>query len=265
MKGGQTCLYVDREPGKTCGTESRVAVDIIPEPSPAPSRQPIPQWQSSPESMLLYSLPVLENRNGEVVESSSYQKHQNTPSTNGYALDGQTNLSPDAAAQQVVSPEISAYAVTTFPLGSGSNDTDSLVARSVSSQPNFNAAITRWFDMLVGDSTFENEFSNFDIDLDDPNNLDTSHQGQPSLPYVRPCNKIPATFGIDATSPSSSSTQLLERTDPSPDRNATIEKLKWQAPTTIELLPYEHLIFRNFVQRVSLWVWFFCDILIGFF
>lgn len=255
MKGGQACIYADKRPDTTGRAERRVSPDLIQESSPAPSRQPIPQWQSSPEQTLRYSQPAQENRDGEPIETSNFQRHKNTNSTNGYVLDSRTNMTPDAAAQQVVSPEMSTYAVTTFSLGSGSNDTGSLVARSVSSQPTFNVAITRWFDMLVGDSAFENGFSDFDIGLDDHNNLDTPRDlGGHAMPYMGPYNEIPGVSGIDAASPSSSDPQLLERSAPGTDGNAAGEKLKWQAPTTIELLPYEHFIFRNFVQCISHWV-----------
>jgi hypothetical protein len=205
--------------------------------------------------MLRYAQPVLGNKDGEPIEASKYQRLQNANSANYYVLDSQAYISPDAATQQVVSPEMTAYAVTTFSLGSGSNDTGSLVARPVSSQPTFNVAITRWFDMPVGDSAFENGFSNFDIGLDEPNNMDTPRDlGGHAMPYMGPCNEIPSVSRVDTASPSSSNPQLLERSASGPNQNATIEKLKWQAPSTIELLPYEHFIFRNFVQRISHWV-----------
>jgi hypothetical protein len=151
-----------------------------------------------------------------------------------------------------MSPEMS-YAGTAFSLGS--NDTGSLVPRSVSSQPTFNVAITRWFDMLVGDSAFENGFADFDVGMDEPNNFDTPRDpDRMGVPYTGPYNSTPTAAGQEATSPSSSSPQLLERSAPGADRNAIAEKLKWQTPAAIELLPYEQLIFRNFVQHISHWV-----------
>jgi hypothetical protein len=263
MKGGQTCIYAENRPDTAGRTESRVSLDANLDAPPAPTRQPVPQWQSSPEQTIRYAQPLLENGNAGTIGTPNHHGQQSNTSSNSIAIGSQTNMSPDGAAQQqVMSPEMSQYAATAFSLGS--NDTGSLVARSVSSRPTFNVAITRWFDMLVGDSTFENGFSDFDIGLDETNNLDTpQEQDRNSVPYMGPFNNVAPTTGLDATSPASSCPQLLERSAPGPDRNAISEKLKWQAPAAIELLPYEHLIFRNFVQRISHWVSIMWDILIS--
>jgi hypothetical protein len=224
----------------------------ISDQSQTPNRQPIPPWESSPEQTLHYSRPILENGSSRSAETPSFQTLPSSASTNGFVVGNQANLPPVLAPQQAMSPEMS-YAGTAFSLGS--NDTGSLVARSVSSQPTFNVAITRWFDMLVGDSAFENGFADFDVDMDEPNNFNTPReQDRMGVPYMGPYNSTPTTTGPEAPSPSSSSPQLLERSAPGPDRNAIAEKTKWQTPASIELLPYEHFIFRNFVQNISHWV-----------
>ena len=119
--------------------------------------------------------------------------------------------------------------------------------------------------MLVGDSDFENGFADFDIGMDEPNNFDTPReQDRMGVPYMEPYNSAPTTAALDSASPSSSSPQLIERSAPGLDRSAIAEKSKWQTPEAIELLPYEQLIFRNFVQRTSHWVWgLSCDRLIA--
>ncbi|KAE9363811.1 hypothetical protein N431DRAFT_431996 [Stipitochalara longipes BDJ] len=254
MKGGQTCIYADKRPEPTGRSENRTS-KFISDPSPATTRQPVPAWQTSPEQALHYTqplAPLLENGSPGSTEIPSFQRHSSTTSTNGFILGNQTSVLPDSAAQQVISPEIS-HAGTTFSLGS--NDTGSLVARSVSSQPTFNVAISRWFDMLVGDSAFENGFSDFEIGMDEPNNFDAPREpDRMAVPHMGPYNSTPTAVGIDAASPTSSNPQLLERSAPGPDRSAIAEKSKWQTPAAIELLPYEQLIFRNFVQRISHWI-----------
>jgi hypothetical protein len=258
MKGGQTCIYADKRPEPTGRTENRSS-EVISDPSATSIRQPIPPWQSSPEQTLRYSQPHLENGPPGSVETPNFQRQPSTTSTNGFVIGAQPNAPPDSAAQQVMSPEMS-YAGTAFSLGS--NDTGSLVARSVSSQPTFNVAITRWFDMLVGDSAFENGFSDFDMGMDEPNNFDTPRESdRMGVSYMGPYNSTPTATGPEAASPSSSNPQLLERSALAADRNAIAEKLKWQTPAAIELLPYEQLIFRNFVRHISHWVRaLFCEI-----
>ncbi len=216
-----------------------------------PNRQTIPPCETSPEQTLRYSQNILENGSSRSAETPSFQMHPSTPSTNGFVVGNQANLPPGPATQQAMSPEMS-YAGTACSLGS--NDTGSLVARSVSSQPTFNVAITRWFDMLVGDSGFENGFADFDVGMDEPNNFDTPReQDRMGAPYMGPYNSTPTTTGPGAPSPSLSSPQLLERSAPGPDRNAIAEKTKWQTPAPIELLPYEHVLFQNFVRNIRLW------------
>ena len=254
IKGGQTCIYADRRPDPAGQSENRTP-EFISEPSPAPIRQPVLPWQTSPEQTIRYSQPLaalLENGSPGSTETPGFQRHPSTTSTNGFVIGNQSSLPPDPAAQQVMSPEMS-HAGTAFSLGS--NDTGSLVARSISSQPTFNVAISRWFDMLVGDSAFENGFSDFEVGMDEPNNFDTPRESDHMPPpYMGPFNSTPTATGEEAASPSSSSPQLVERSAPGPDRLAIAEKSKWQTPAAIELLPYEQLIFRNFVQRISQWV-----------
>ena len=253
MKGSQTCIYADKRPDPASKTDKGAFPEATSGPlPPAQARQSIPPWQSSPEHNLGHSQPLLETGSPGTIELQNFQRHPSTTSPNGFFLGNHTNVPPDSAAQQVMSPEMS-YAGTM-----GSNDTGSLVARSVSSQPTFNVAITRWFDMLVGDSAFENGFSDLDVGMEEPINFDTprEHREQDRMgaPYMGPYISTPTAVGNEAPSPSSSSPQLLERSAPGPDRNAIAEKLKWQTPAVIELLPYEQLIFQNFVQRISAWV-----------
>jgi hypothetical protein len=144
------------------------------------------------------------------------------------------------------------YAPTPFSLGNN----DSFVPMSTaSSQPTFNIAVSKWFDMLVGDAAFEGGMPDFD--MDDLNGLDTE------TPRDQPRNSITSTASLVSTyetpgpqvgSPSSSSPQLIERCTPILDRSTAAEMLRWQASDTILLQPHEYNLFRNFVQRISHWV-----------
>jgi hypothetical protein len=110
--------------------------------------------------------------------------------------------------------------------------------------------------MLVGDATFEGGMPDFDVGMDDLNPLDTQTPREPEQDSATPVGSQVTTYktsGQQAVSPSSSSSQLLERCALL-DRNAASEKLRWQASETIVLQPYENDLFRNFVQRISHWV-----------
>lgn len=169
-------------------------------------------------------------------------------SPNEYAVPAET------ANQHVTSPEMSTYAATQFSLGSN----DSIVPRSAGSQPTFNVAISRWFDMLVGDNpnaTFENSTSDCDISMSERSAGETPRDPDlTGIPYMGRSYSTLGGVDVAAASPSSSSPQLIERSAPGSDHLAISEKIRWQAPDKIQLLPYEQFIFRNFVQRISLWV-----------
>jgi hypothetical protein len=185
--------------------------------------------------------------------TSSHQQNHTCPQgshpPDDYAPNVTNNMSPETTAQQIMSPEMSTYAGTQFSLGSN----DSIVPRSAGSQPTFNVAISRWVDMLVGDASFENATADFDIGTNNRPSAETPRDPDLNgIPYME--RSYSTADVVAASSPASSSPQLLERSAPGPDRNAISEKLRWQAPEVIELLPYEQFIFRNFVQRISLWV-----------
>lgn len=169
-------------------------------------------------------------------------------SPNEYAVPAET------ANQHVTSPEMSTYAATQFSLGSN----DSIVPRSAGSQPTFNVAISRWFDMLVGDNpnaTFENSTSDCDISMSERSAGETPRDPDlTGIPYMGRSYSTLGGVDVAAASPSSSSPQLIERSAPGSDHLAISEKIRWQAPDKIQLLPYEQFIFRNFVQRISLWI-----------
>lgn len=175
---------------------------------------------------------------------------QRAPSQIDYLLNA-PSLPPDTPQQQIMSPELSSHNGASFSLKSGEQNA---VARPGSSQPTFNVAISRWFDMLVGDSVFENGIPDIDPGMDDGYNMGTSReQNRTSFSYIGSFQGSPADGNsIQGASPcSSSSPQLLERNF---SMNSIAEKVRWQAPAPIELSQYELFIFRNFVQRISLWV-----------
>lgn len=215
-------------------------------------RQSEPQWPNSPEQIHRYPS-ISKVRSGPLVGSPSRQNASinNAPnSPDDYTLTT-NNMSPaETTTQQIMSPEMSTSAATQFSLGSN----DSIVPRSTTSQPTFNVAISRWFDMLVGDASFESATTlNFEAGYTERATVERDPDLN-GIPYMGRSYSNPDDAAIAAASPSSSSPQLLERTAPGPDRNAISEKMQWQAPDVIELLPYEQFIFRNFVQRISLWI-----------
>lgn len=172
-----------------------------------------------------------------------------------FAMSG--NTTSDNTTQQVFSPvaaALPAYAPTPFSLGSN----DSFVPMSAtSSQPTFNVAVSKWFDMLVGDAAFESGIPDFDVGMDDLNPLDTQTPREPERNSITSVGSLITTYetpGQQAASPSSSSPQLLERCTALLDRSATTEKLRWQASDMIVLQTHEYNIFQNFVQRISHWV-----------
>jgi hypothetical protein len=258
MKANQTCTYASSNRSGAVAlpeTPAETREPVEPVSDLEPQRLPsIPRWHNSPKQGVRYANPPSDS--GRAIPTflphQNHQGHQGLPPTNNqdvFTLNSDNAVPPDNP-QQVMSPEMSTYAATAFSLGSN----DSLVARSTSSQPTFNVAISRWFDMLVGDAALESALPDFDIGMDDRNSLDTPRDpNRNSIPCMGSVQGTPEGIGV-ATSPSSSSPQLLERSAPGSDRNAVAEKMRWQSPTTIDLLPYEHFIFRNFVQGISHWV-----------
>jgi hypothetical protein len=166
------------------------------------------------------------------------------------------NTTSGSTTQQVFSPvtALPVYAPTPFSLGSN----DSFVPMSTtSSQPTFDVAVSKWFDMLVGDAAFEGGMP--DIDIDNLNSLDNQPPREPQQNSVATVASLINSYGSpeqQTMSPSSSSPQLLERCAPTFDQSAASEKLRWQAPDTLVLQPHEYSLFQNFVQRISHWVCF---------
>ncbi|EKD19418.1 uncharacterized protein L3040_006797 [Drepanopeziza brunnea f. sp. 'multigermtubi'] len=158
---------------------------------------------------------------------------------------------------KVISPDMSAYAATPFSMSSSEQ---SIVSRSVSSRPTYNVAISRWFDMLVGDSAFEAVVPENETAVDDVRGMGTpretprGHDRTSSAPFAGSWQSSAACGrGYQAASPASSNPQLLERNPPLM-MSAASENWRWQAEAPIELLPRELFIFRNFVERISLWI-----------
>ncbi|KAF8850768.1 hypothetical protein BDZ45DRAFT_602390 [Acephala macrosclerotiorum] len=255
-KANQTCIYAD--PNKS-STSSRDRIEPRPVSTPTselPRLPSIPQWHNSPEQQIVQYPPSNSTSDRVSVASGPppmplQQRQSFSPSrqSSDYVLNGINNMSPDAANQQVMSPEMSTYAATAFSLGSD----NSVVARS-GSQPTFNVAISRWFSMLVGDSAFESAMPDVDTAVEE-RSVDTPWDpDRTSIQYMGSFHGTPDATGVVAASPISTSPQLLERSAPGFNRTALNEKLRWQSPSTIQLLPYEHFIFNNFVQRISLWI-----------
>ena len=111
--------------------------------------------------------------------------------------------------------------------------------------------------MLVGDCTFYNDNPEFDVDGFNAFNT-AQNQERDVMPPTRLINSTDDAASRQPGSPSSSNPQLLERSSPDIDRSSADEKSRWQSPGTIDLLPHEHNIFRNFVGRISHWVPPFC-------
>ncbi|PQE16781.1 catalytic activity protein [Rutstroemia sp. NJR-2017a BBW] len=164
-------------------------------------------------------------------KGSPHSSVQRRISQNDYIPAVPSTIGADSTpAQQVLSPE-QLYAPTPYSLGS--NDSLVLGTRSSLPQPTFNAAIAKWFDMLVGDADFENAISSFDVNGD---NLDTSQSQDPNhIPSSRRVSAISDAPGANVIPPSLHP-QLLERNTHAQDRIVTSEKLRWQLSNPIEEL-----------------------------
>ncbi|KAM3081383.1 hypothetical protein ACMFMG_004852 [Clarireedia jacksonii] len=208
------------------------------------------RWPNSPEQMRPHSHALEPRSCSSQDKESPHSSVQRRATQNDYfPVVPSTVGAGGTPAQQVLSPE-QFYAPTPYSLGS--NDSLVLGTRSSLPQPTFNVAIAKWFDMLVGDSDFENAISSFDVSgdgLDPTKSQDLNHIS--SSRRVSAISDAPGANGI----PPSLHLQLLERNTHSQDRVVTSEKLRWQLSHPIELMPHEHFIFQNFVQRISHWVW----------
>ncbi|KAH8672752.1 fungal-specific transcription factor domain-containing protein, partial [Tricladium varicosporioides] len=245
-KIGETCTY---GPAKVEDGSRKEAVPqaMIYDP---PRDQAIPRWPGSPDQMIRFSQPISDS--GADTTTQGNQPPQELPNVQiqaDFAIGLQSNVPSDPINQQVVSPEqLSNYAQTPYSMHSN----DSLLQRSTY-QPTFNVAIAKWFDMLVGDATFENGVPGFDINLENLNNIDSPlDQDGSRVPSIRRQSSNIEVNPHPVLSPASCSPHLLERNPPPLDVAA--EKQQWQASDTIELLPHENFVFKNFVQRISHWI-----------
>ncbi|KAH7357202.1 hypothetical protein BKA65DRAFT_222572 [Rhexocercosporidium sp. MPI-PUGE-AT-0058] len=266
-KGNQTCIYADPHaaqppsPQITNGQSSALLKGVGQlQHSDLQQRIPsVPPWPNPPEQALAFQAgqPAPSEVGRASVTSAPSDRHnsqsslgQRAPSQIDYLLNAPL-LPSDTAQQHTMSPAMSDHASTSFSLKSNEQNS---VARSISSQPTFNVAISRWFDMLVGDSALENGTPDTDIGMDDRSKPGTPReQHRTSFPHMRSFQGSPTDGSyVQGSSPCySSSPHLLERNSP---MNSAAEKLRWQAPAPIELSPYELVIFRNFVERISLWI-----------
>lgn len=251
LKSGQACIYGTRDPKVTPRTESR---DLL-SSAPTTGDKVISQRQHSSEPTLQYS-PLGSERGVRIPASTILPNSRDPNSQNDLNYIMPRSLTSGNTDEPVFSPVgVRAYATTPISVPTS----DGLVTMSTSSQPTFNAAISRWFDILVGDCTLYNQNSDFDVDVEDLNSFDAPrHQDRNVMPSLRSISDADETTTRQPTSPVSSSPQLLERTAADIDQNSAAEKLRWQSPSTIELLPHEHKTFQNFVRRTSRWVHLVC-------
>ncbi|PVH79520.1 hypothetical protein DL98DRAFT_560777 [Cadophora sp. DSE1049] len=267
-KGNQTCIYADPHAAQpqSSRTANRQPSAPLPEShqrqlSDIQQRTPsVPPWPNSLEQAMMYEpgQPAPSDTGRASVTSVPSERQnsqislgQRAPSQIDYLLNAPmpTGNTPQP---QVLSSEMSNNNGTSFSLNSGEQG---IVARSVSSQPTFNVAISKWFDMLVGDSVFEDGIPDIDAGMEEGYSMGTPREQNraTSFSYMGSFQGSPPEgSSVQGASPcSSSSPQLLERNFP---LNSLAEKLRWQAPAPIELSLYELFIFRNFVQRISLWI-----------
>ncbi|KAF4619046.1 hypothetical protein G7Y89_g14800 [Cudoniella acicularis] len=245
VKINETCNYGAGSAGNIPRTES-VPQTLIYDP---PRDQTIPRWQGPPDQSVQFAQPFSNSGADIPSEGNAVNSLTNANIQNDYSIKLQSTVPAETLNQQVVSPEqLSNYAQTPYSIGSN----DSLIQRSSSYQPTFNVAIAKWFDMLVGDAAFDNGMPGFDLNIENLNSLENPlDQDGNRLPSLRRTSNFDLN-GQQCLSPASSSPQLLERNPPTLD--VATEKQKWQASDTIELLAHENFIFKNFVQRISLWI-----------
>ncbi|KAK0100673.1 hypothetical protein ONS95_007125 [Cadophora gregata] len=266
-KGNQTCIYADphaaqsqvpraanRQSSASSSEAQQRPISEIQQKTPS-----VPPWPNSMEQAMMYqaSQPASSGTGQASVTSAPSDRSnshtslgQRAPSQIDYLLNAPVPTC-DTPNQQVLSPAISNHNGTSFSLNSGEQGR---ISRSVSSQPTFNVAISKWFDMLVGDTVFENGVPDMDAGIEDSYSMGTPRKNRAtSFSYMGSFQGSPAEGGsVQGASPcSSSSPQLLERNF---SMNSLTEKLRWQSPGPVELSPYELFLFRNFVQRISLWI-----------
>ena len=249
LKSGLSCIYGTPDRTTAPRAESRAFISS----ASTPGEKHATQQHRSPEQRHQSPRPGPDPG----VRFPATTIHSNSPDTdtqNELIRITSRDLTSGTSEQQVFSPVgLPVYADTPISLGTGS----SLVTVSASSQPTFNTAISRWFDMLVGDCTFYNDNPEFDVDGFNAFNT-AQNQERDVMQPTRLINSTDDAASRQPGSPSSSNPQLLERSSPDIDRSSADEKSRWQSPGTIDLLPHEHNIFRNFVGRISRWVPPFC-------
>jgi hypothetical protein len=245
LKSGQACIYGIPDQTSTPRVESRAFLSS----TSATGEKRIIQQHRASEQRLQSSAPGSDPGVG-FPATTIHPNSRDTDTQNDLNRVTSRDLTSGTTEQQAFCPVgLPVYADTPISLGTG----DSLVTVSTLSQPTLNTAISRWFDMLVGDWTFYNDNPDFDVDGFNEFNT-TQHQERDVMPPTRAINATDDTISRQPGSPSSSSPQLLERSAVDIDRNSGKEKSRWQSPGRIDLLPHEHNIFHNFVGRISRWV-----------
>ena len=165
----------------------------------------------------------------------------------------ESNLPSDLDNGQVLTPETLGGSSNRQALSIVSGDTS--IIRPVSSQPAFNVAVAKWFDLLAGDASFDNEQAIFPEGMENLSVPDSSYSPRFDITLMRPRSGSNNTsYGGDLLP--TSNPHLVERRTLNYG-TAALEKQKWQSSDAIELLPQERHLLRNFVQRISPWVLLF--------
>lgn len=246
LKINQTCLYGSMKDTITSKTEDSMQDRPSAIMYDSQKEQAVPAWQlPSPEQAMRFPPAVPEASPRRASNQSNNGLHRINSHSSDHLIGGGSMT--DAPQQQAGSPERPRDYATPYSVGSSN---DSLFQRSAY-QPTFNVAISKWFEMLVGDASLEDGPSGFGAELDNFNTLPPPLDPEGNLlpRTVRGSFDLPGQQGALLAS---SSPHLLERNPLSLDMAS--EKLRWQAPETIELLPHEVFIMKNFVERISHWV-----------
>lgn len=127
-------------------------------------------------------------------------------------------------------------------------------ASSPLSQLSYNAAITRWFDLLATDADLDasqvfDTIEDLQTHRDAPRDANANTPGSVGVPY----EGFPVAGHHRTLSTTSSSVHLKERR-PDYDAFKASERQQWLSSDPLQLQQHEHLLFQNFVQHISLWV-----------
>ncbi|CZS97471.1 uncharacterized protein RAG0_06541 [Rhynchosporium agropyri] len=161
----------------------------------------------------------------------------------------------ESSMQYAPFPEVlSAYGATRYSIGNSFSPGSVGLAASSPEQLSYNAAITRWFDLLATDADLDAS-QVFDSIEDLQSHGESPRHPNPSTPGFAGASYegFPVAGHHRTLSTTSSSLHLKERC-PAYDAFKASEKQQWLSSDPIQLQQHEHTLFENFIKHISLWI-----------